>query len=120
MRYYSDKLKRVFDTEEKLFAAEEAADKEKKEAKAKEAEIKKERNRLLGEVDAAKNEIAKAQEAVSAANKAYIEAVKKLRAFEFKNCSRYGEINVDNYDSVFDFISDFADRLSVLNYRDRY
>ena len=38
MKYYSDKLKKLFDTEEALFRAEEAADKEKKEARVKESE----------------------------------------------------------------------------------
>ena len=38
MKYYSDKLKKLFDTEEAIFSTEEAADKEKNEARGIESE----------------------------------------------------------------------------------
>ena len=105
MKYYSDKLKKLFDTEEALFRAEKAADKEKKVARVKESERAAKRNELLNEASNKMAEVKKAREALSAAQKAYAETIKKINEFDIENkCAR--EINVFNYDSVLDFILD--------------
>ena len=105
MKYYSDKLKKLFDTEEALFRAEEAADKEKKEARVKESERAAKRNELLNEASNKMAEVKKEREALSAAQKAYAETIKKINEFDIEN-KRAREINVSNYDSFLDFILD--------------
>lgn len=110
MRYYSDKLGRIFNTEDALFKAERAADKEKEEVSAKEAAVKAEHEKLLNETVRAKHKADEAEKEAAASKKAYYEAVKKLQAFEVDKCA---PIDMGNYDSIFDFISDLADRLNT-------
>ena len=80
-------------------------DKEKKEARVKESERAAKRNELLNEASNKMAEVKKAREALSAAQKAYAETIKKINEFDIEN-KRTREINVSNYDSFLDFILD--------------
>ena len=106
MRYYSDKLDKLFRTEEALFKAEkEAADKEK-EAAAEKLKVAAERDKLVAEVD-------KYYDALDAAYKTYCETERALSAartalkkFDFEHSGNDKRKAISNADSVFDLISD--------------
>ena len=99
MKYYSEKLDKLFDTEETLFKAEkEAADKEKEAAA--------EREKLVSKVD-------KYHDALDAAYKTYCETEKALSAaraalkkFDFEHSGKDKRKAVSNADSIFDLVSD--------------
>ena len=106
MKYYSEKLDKLFNTEEALFKAErEAADKEK-EAAAERNKVAAEREKLVSEVD-------KYHDALDAAYKTYCETEKALSAartalkkFDFEHDGNDKKEAISNADSIFDLISD--------------
>ena len=106
MKYYSEKLDKLFDTEETLFKAEkEAADKEK-EAAAERDKVAAEREKLVSKVD-------KYHDALDAAYKTYCETEKALSAartalkkFDFEHSGNDKRKAVSNADSIFDLVSD--------------
>ena len=106
MKYYSEKLNKLFDTEEALFKAEkEAADKEKK-ATAERNKVAAERDKLVAEVD-------KYHDALDAAYKTYCETERALSAartalkkFDFEHSGNDKRKAVSNADSIFDLVSD--------------
>ena len=106
MKYYSEKLDKLFDTEEALFKAEkEAADKEK-EAAAERNKVAAEREKLVSEVD-------KYHDALDAAYKTYCETEKALSAaraalkkFDFEHSGKDKRKAVSNTDPIFDLVSD--------------
>ena len=106
MKYYSEKLDKLFNTEEALFKAEkEAADKEK-EAAAERDKVAAERDKLVSEVD-------KYHDALDAAYKTYCETEKALSAaraalkkFDFEHSVKDKRKAVSNADSIFDLVSD--------------
>lgn len=106
MRYYSDKLKEIFDTEDALFKAEkEAAGKEKNAADVK-LKITTERNKLVEAVNKCQAVFDVAYEEYIKADKALSVARMALNKFDFKyNCSNVRKA-ISNADSVFDVISD--------------
>lgn len=106
MKYYSEKLDKLFDTEETLFKAEkEAADKEK-EAAAERDKVAAEREKLVSKVD-------KYHDALDAAYKTYCETEKALSAartalkkFDFEHSGNDKRKAISNADSIFDLVSD--------------
>ena len=106
MKYYSEKLNKLFDTEEALFKSEkEAADKEKK-ATAERNKVAAERDKLVAEVD-------KYHDALDAAYKTYCETERALSAartalkkFDFEHSGNDKRKAVSNADSIFDLVSD--------------
>lgn len=106
MRYYSDKLKKIFDTEEALFKAEkEAADKEKEAADIK-LKITTERNKLVEAVNKCQAVLDVAYEEYMKADKALSAARAALNKFDFENSCGNSRKAISNADSIFDVISD--------------
>ena len=106
MKYYSETLDKLFNTEEALFqAAKEAAGKDK-EAAAERNKVAAEREKLVSEVD-------KYHDALDAAYKTYCETEKALSAaraalkkFDFEHSGKDKRKAVSNADSIFDLVSD--------------
>ena len=101
MKFYSESLNKLFNTEKELIAAEQ---------KAKEAEEAKKR----AEAEKSKNRAARAkevEEAIKAANAAQAEAVKKLKSFINDYGYFHTSYTTEDADAVensfFDILNDF-------------
>ena len=106
MKYYSEKLDKLFNTEEALFKAEREAAGKEKEAAAERNKVAAEREKLVSEVD-------KYHDALDAAYKTYCETEKALSAaraalkkFDFEHSGKDKRKAVSNADSIFDLVSD--------------
>lgn len=100
MRYYSDKLGgKIFNTEEELFKAEKAADKNK-------AEMCAERKKLVDEVEKCKKAADDAAKVLDEANKRLLSARNAVRRFDIDHQFTIVRKTLSDYDSIFDAISD--------------
>ena len=106
MKYYSEKLDKLFNTEEALFKAEkEAADKEKK-ATAERNKVAAEREKLVSEVDKYHNALDAAYKTYCETEKALSAARAALKKFDFEHSGKDKSKAVSNADSIFDLVSD--------------
>ena len=106
MKYYSEKLDKLFDAEEALLKAEkEAADKEK-EAATKKLKIAAEREKLVSEVDKYNNALDAAYKTYCETKKALSAAKTALKKFDFEHDGDDKKEAISNADSIFDLISD--------------
>lgn len=80
MRYYSDVLKTVFDSERALVKAEKEYNDKKIAEQKKKEEKEKARAQKAKEVEAAAKAVAEAQKVVSDAQKVYFEKIKEFNA----------------------------------------
>ena len=101
MKFYSEKLDKVFDTTDELVAAETQAEHEAEEAKAAERALSKEKKVLADAVQQAEEEVAKAQEEFNRVRKeAYTECKAKIleasKALSEKQETRYQALKAFN------------------------
>lgn len=96
MKYYSEKLDKLFETEDALFKAEKAADEVQKQELDKQAKLLTEKQEAMEEVRRLGTKVITIKQALRTAEKEYTIAANKLRDLIFP----------DNYDSVFDYVSD--------------
>lgn len=106
MKYYSEKLEKLFDTEEELFKSEKAADEVAEQELDKQTKLLAEKQELMEEVRRLGTKIATIKQALRTAEKEYTIAANKLRDLNPYQIRKGFHLNPDNYDSIFDYVSD--------------
>ena len=103
MKYYSEKLDKLFETEDALFKAEKAADEVQKQEQAK---LLTEKQEAMEEVRRLGTKVITIKQALRTAEKEYTIAANKLRDLNPYQIRKGYHLFPDNYDSVFDYVSD--------------
>ena len=106
MKYYSEELDELCNTEEALFKAEKEAAGKEKEAAAERDKVAAERNKLVSEVDKCHNALAAAYKTYCETEKALSAARAALKKFDFEHSGKDKRKAVSNADSIFDLVSD--------------
>lgn len=106
MKYYSEKLDKLFETEDALFKAEKAADEVQKQELDKQAKLLTEKQEAMEEVRRLGTKVITIKQALRTAEKEYTIAANKLRDLNPYQIRKGYHLFPDNYDSVFDYVSD--------------
>lgn len=105
MKYYSEKLDKLFDIEEALFKAEKAADEVEKQELAKQTKLLTEKQEAIKELQRLGTEIVAIRKSLRAKEQEQEELYKKLCSLNpkqpFSVLCRF-----EDYDSVFDYVND--------------
>ena len=105
MKYYSEKLDKLFDTEEALFKAEKAADEVEKQELAKQTKLLTEKQEAIRELQRLGTEIVAIRKSLRAKEQEQDAIYKKLCSLSpkqpFSTLRRF-----EDYDSVFDYVND--------------
>ena len=105
MKYYSEKLDKLFDTEEALFKAEKAADEIEKQELAKQTKLLTEKQEAIRELQRLGTEIAAIRKSLRAKEQEQDAIYKKLCNLNPKQPSSTLR-RFEDYDSVFDYVND--------------
>ena len=104
MKYYSEKLDKLFDTEEALFKAEKAADEVEKQELVKQTKLLTEKQEAIRELQRLGTEIIAIRKSLRAKEQEQDAVYKKL--YNLPKQSFGISYRFEDYDSVFDYVND--------------